>query len=98
MAQGKSISTDFALGNGQEVCWSVVVASRPVAAKAALGAAARSSPVTPVSSPSKKFESHWLQAPISDVETCLAGLRFEKRYLLDELPGELVGDNPNRQP
>jgi hypothetical protein len=42
--------------------------------------------------------STWVQSSISDVETLLAGLRFEKRNLLDELPGELVGDNPHRRP
>jgi len=37
-------------------------------------------------SPSKELESHCVPASISDVETFLAGIRFEKRNLLDELP------------
>ena len=47
---------------------------------------------------SNQFESSWVPTSISDVETFLAGLRFEKRNLLDELPGELVGENPKRRP
>ncbi len=38
---------------------------------------------------SEEFESSWVPAFISDVETFLAGLRFEKRNLLDELPLDL---------
>jgi hypothetical protein len=49
-------------------------------------------------SPSKEFESPWVPTSISDVEAFLAGLRIEKRNLLDELPGELVGDNLKRRP
>ena len=35
---------------------------------------------------SKEFESPWVPTSISDVETFLAGLRFEKRKLLEQLP------------
>jgi hypothetical protein len=55
-------------------------------------AAARSSPVNPVSSPSKEFESPLVLPPINDTETFLAGLRFEKRNLLTELPIDLLED------
>ena len=36
--------------------------------------------------PLKEFESPWAPTSISDVETFLSSLRFEKRNLLDELP------------
>jgi len=55
-------------------------------------AAARSSPVNSVSSPPKEFESPLVVLPINDVETFLAGLRFEKRNLLAELPSDLLED------
>ena len=51
----------------------------------------RSSPVDSASSPSKEFESPLVEPPIIDIEAFLAGLRFEKRKLLDELPGDLLG-------
>jgi hypothetical protein len=53
-------------------------------------AAARSSPVNPVSPPSKEFESPLVVPPINDIEAFLAGLGFEKRNLLAELPGDLL--------
>ena len=37
-------------------------------------------------SPSKEFVSPWVPTSISDVETFLAGLHFEKRNLLNERP------------
>ena len=52
----------------------------------------RSSPVNSVSPPSKEFESPLLEPPINDTETFLAGLRFEKRNLLAELPSDLLED------
>jgi hypothetical protein len=50
----------------------------------------RSSPVDTVSPPSKGFESPLVVPPINDIETFLAGLRFEKRNLLAELPSDLL--------
>lgn len=68
----------------------------------ALGASPRGAPSERRSSasnfPSKKFESPWPLKSISDVETFLAGLRFENRNLLDTLPSNLVGDNMKRRP
>jgi hypothetical protein len=40
----------------------------------------------------KKFESPLVVPPINDVDTFLAGLRFEKRNLLAELPSDLLED------
>ena len=37
-------------------------------------------------SPSKEFESPWAPTLSADLAAFLAGLRFEKRNLLDELP------------
>ena len=55
----------------------------------------RSSPVNSVSPPSKEFEAPLVVPPINDVETFLAGLGFEKRYLLAELPTDLLDDRLN---
>jgi len=63
--------------------------------KAASSAATRSSPENSVSSPSKEFESPLVVPPINDIETFLAGLRFEKRNLLAELPSDLLEDRLN---
>jgi len=54
----------------------------------------RSSPVNPVSPPSKEFESPLVVPSINDTETFLAGLRFEKRNLLAELPSDLLEGKP----
>ena len=51
----------------------------------------RSSPVKSVSSPETEFESPLVVPSINDIEAFLAGLRFEKRNLLDELPSDLMG-------
>jgi hypothetical protein len=55
-----------------------------------LGASPRGAPSrrrsSASNSPSEEFESPWAPTSISDVGTFLAGLRFEKRNLLDELP------------
>ena len=50
----------------------------------------RSSPVNSVSQLSEEFESPLVVPPINDVETFLAGLRFEKQHLLVELPSDLL--------
>jgi hypothetical protein len=49
----------------------------------------RSSPIYWASSDEKGFESPQVVSPITDVTAFLAGLRFEKRKLLDELPLDL---------
>ncbi len=46
----------------------------------------RSSPIYGGSGSEKQFESPQVDSLISDVQEFLAGLRFEKRNLLDELP------------
>ena len=51
----------------------------------------RSSPVNPVSPPSREFESPLVLPPINDIEAFLVGLRFEKRNLLANLTVELLG-------
>jgi hypothetical protein len=58
--------------------------------EAAPRAAARSSPIYGASSDEKGFESPQVVSPITDVTAFLAGLRFETRNLLDELPLDLV--------
>jgi len=49
----------------------------------------RSSPIYGSSGSEKQFESPQVVSPIADVPAFLAGLRFEKRNLLDELPIKL---------
>ena len=49
----------------------------------------RSSPVNSVPPQPKEFESPLVVPPIADITPFLAGLRFEKRIMLDELPLDL---------
>jgi hypothetical protein len=50
----------------------------------------RSSPVNSASPPLKEFKSPLVVPPINDIEAFLAGLGFEKRNLLAELPDDLL--------
>ena len=50
----------------------------------------RSSPIDSTSPPSKEFESPLVVPPISDVTAFLAGLRFEHRDKLADLPFNLA--------
>jgi len=50
----------------------------------------RSSPIDSTSPPSKEFESPLVQPPITDVTAFLAGLRFEHRDKLADLPLHLA--------
>jgi len=50
----------------------------------------RSSPVYMASSDNKGFETRQVDSQIPDITAFLAGLRFEKRNLLNELPLDSV--------